>query len=109
MELCAVVAVLLRHEPDPGRGVPSGVELRRVGHGGYAGRGSDRPDAGHDELTTPMRLLGHIKVGLRAISLEFGRRNLSRLFICAVHTLYGLTTERCGVHDPRTAVFIYSL
>ena len=36
------------------------------------------------------RLLGRIKVPFRVSNLEFGGRNLARLFICSSHTLYAI-------------------
>ena len=43
------------------------------------------------------RLLGRIKVPFTVSNLEFGGRNLSRLFICASHTLYAIYTNTRGL------------
>ena len=42
------------------------------------------------------RLLGRIKVPFTVSNLEFGGRNLARLFICASHTLYAIYTNTRG-------------
>jgi gluconolactonase len=42
------------------------------------------------------RLLGRIKVPFTVSNLEFGGRSLSRLFICASHTLYAIYTNTRG-------------
>ncbi len=44
--------------------------------------------------------LGKIKVPHLVSNLRFGGRNLSRLFICASHTLYAIYTNRRGVTFP---------
>ena len=47
LALFAAAAVLSGHQPDPGRKVPSGVELKRVGNRGDDRRCRDRPDTGN--------------------------------------------------------------
>ena len=42
------------------------------------------------------RLLGRIKVPFTVSNLEFGGRNLSRLFICGSHTLFAIYTNTRG-------------
>jgi len=53
------------------------------------------------------RLLGRIKVPFTVSNLEFGGRNLGRLFICASHTLYAIYTNTRGARrlpDPGRAI-----
>ena len=47
LALLAAAAVLSGHQPDPGRKVASGVELKRVGNSGDDRRCCDRPDTGN--------------------------------------------------------------
>ncbi len=47
LALFAAAAVLSGHQPDPGRKLPSGVELKRIGNRGDDRRCRDRPDTGN--------------------------------------------------------------
>jgi hypothetical protein len=52
----AAAAVLSGHQPDPGRKVPSGLELKRVGNRGDDRRCRDRPDTGISGRMTSLSL-----------------------------------------------------